>query len=127
MPPGARALTRTPDDAHSQAALSVSVSIPPRAAAEWPNIGQPFEMSAMMLTIVPPFACIQRLKTSRMKMKPPVRLFFTTVSKPLVEIVSRPVRYWPPALLTRPSMRPVPSSTRVIVAITPSSSRMSQA
>ena len=58
MPPGASALTRTPDDAHSQAAVSLSVSMPPRAAAEWPNIGQPLQMSAMMLTIAPPCAFI---------------------------------------------------------------------
>ena len=60
-----------------------------------------------------------------MKMKPPVRLLRTTASKPLVLIVFIGVRYCPPALLTRPSMRPVAARTPSIVAITDGSSRMS--
>ena len=47
--PGATALTRT--GAHSSAAVSVKLSMPARAAPEWPMPGMPPHMSAMMLTI----------------------------------------------------------------------------
>ena len=50
--PGATALTRT--GAHSSAAVSVKLSMPARAAPEWPMPGMPPHMSAMMLTIAPP-------------------------------------------------------------------------
>ena len=54
--PGATALTRT--GAHSSDAVSVKFSIPARAAPEWPMPGMPFHMSAMMLTIAPPWPSI---------------------------------------------------------------------
>ena len=50
--PGATALTRT--GAHSSAAVSVKLSMPARAAPEWPMPGMPPHMSAMMLTMAPP-------------------------------------------------------------------------
>ena len=50
--PGATALTRT--GAHSSAAVSVKLSMPARAAPEWPMSGMPFHMSAIMFTIAPP-------------------------------------------------------------------------
>jgi hypothetical protein len=61
-----------------------------------------------------------------MTMKPPVRLLRTTASKPLVEMLLASARYWPPALLTSPSMRPVAARIASTVAITAASSRMSQ-
>ena len=50
--PGATAFTRT--GAHSSAAVSVKFSMPARAAPEWPMLGMPFHMSAIMFTIAPP-------------------------------------------------------------------------
>ena len=97
--PGATALTRT--GAHSSAAVSVKLSMPARAAPEWPMPGMPPHMSAMMLTIAPPFGCaavastcraggrsfsIHWLTHSRANRKPPVRLLRTTVSQPLALI-----------------------------------------
>ena len=52
--PGATALTRT--GAHSQAAVSVKLSMPARAAPLWPMPGMPCHMSASMLTMAPPCA-----------------------------------------------------------------------
>src|SRR3984893_1042000 len=60
-----------------------------------------------------------------MTMNPPVRLLLTTASNPFVEIVFIAARYWPPALSTRPAMRPWSASTRSTVAMTACSSRMS--
>ena len=54
--PGATALTRT--GAHSSAAVSVKFSMPARAAPEWPMLGMPFHMSAIMFTIAPPWLFI---------------------------------------------------------------------
>jgi hypothetical protein len=34
--------------------------MPPRAAPEWEKYGQPCQISAIMLTIAPPWASIQR-------------------------------------------------------------------
>ena len=51
-------MTLTPAAAHSLAALSLRVSMPPRAAPEWAKFGQPCQMSAIMLTIAPPFCFI---------------------------------------------------------------------
>src|SRR6266851_3780053 len=62
-----------------------------------------------------------------MKMKPPVKLLRTTASNPLVEIAFSGERNWPPALLTRPSMRPYLASTASMAPTTMVSSRMSQA
>src|SRR5256885_498297 len=45
--PGATVLTRTPDEAHSVAAHSLRVNIPPREAAECEKCGQPGQMSAI--------------------------------------------------------------------------------
>jgi hypothetical protein len=59
MRPGATLLTRTPDAAHSHAALSVSEFIAARAAPEWAMPGRPIHMSALMLTIAPPCRSIQ--------------------------------------------------------------------
>jgi len=53
--PGATALTRT--GAHSIAAVSVKLSMPARAAPEWPMPGIPIHMSATMLTMAQPAAC----------------------------------------------------------------------
>src|SRR5437899_8044905 len=62
-----------------------------------------------------------------MKMKPPTRLVRTTASNPLVETSFSSERYCPPALLTRPSMRPWSASTVSTTRITPASSRISVA
>src|SRR6202041_1926692 len=51
IPPGATALTRTPEADHSQAAVSVSVSMPPRAAPEWANSGPPGQEFGDEITI----------------------------------------------------------------------------
>ena len=59
-----------------------------------------------MLTIEPPCCCIDCVKTSRLTMKPPVRLLRTTTSKPLALIAAAGEGNWPPALLNRPWMRP---------------------
>ena len=56
--PGAMALTRTLAAAHSKAAVSVRLTMPARAAPEWPMLGMPFHMSATMFTIAPPCARI---------------------------------------------------------------------
>ena len=56
--PGATALTRTPAAAHSPAAVSVKLTMPARAAPEWPMPGMPCHMSATMLTIAPPWSRI---------------------------------------------------------------------
>ena len=112
--PGATALTRT--GAHSSAAVSVKLSMPARAAPEWPMPGMPFHMSAMMLTIAPPRArlpssCIHWVMHSRAIRKPPVRLLRTTASQPLALIAASGAGNWPPALLTSASMRPWRAST----------------
>ncbi len=59
--------------------------------------------------------------------KPPVRLVRTTASQPFSEMSRSGAGNWPPALFTRPSMRPCAASTASTVAQTCSSSRMSQA
>jgi hypothetical protein len=56
MPPGATVFTRTPEPAHSQAAVSLNVSMPPREAPECAMSGQPCQMSAIMFTMAPPCA-----------------------------------------------------------------------
>ena len=56
--PGATAFTRTPDGAHSTAAVSVKLTIPPRAAPEWPMPGMLPHMSATMFTMAPPCSLI---------------------------------------------------------------------
>ena len=129
--PGATALTRT--GAHSSAAVSVKLSMPARAAPEWPMPGMPFHMSAMMLTIAPPrgaplpsSSSIHCVTHSRAIRKPPVRLLRTTASQPLALIAASGDGNWPPALLTSASMRPCAASTAATVACTAASSRMSQ-
>ena len=52
--PGATALTRTFATDHSLAAVSVKLTMPARAAPEWPMAGMPSHMSATTLTIDPP-------------------------------------------------------------------------
>jgi hypothetical protein len=49
-----------------------------------------------------------------------------TASQPLALMDSSGVMYWPPALLTRPSMRPWATTMAVMVVLTASSWRMSQ-
>jgi hypothetical protein len=49
-----------------------------------------------------------------------------TACQPLALIFSSGVMYWPPALLTRASMRPWACTASVTMALTPSSLRMSQ-
>ena len=61
--------------------------MPARAAPVCAMLGKPFRMSAAMLTIEPPCCSIDWVKTSRLTMKPPVRLLRTTTSKPLALIV----------------------------------------
>ena len=84
--PGATAFTRTPAYCHSTAAVSVRLSMPARAAPEWPMPGMEHHMSAMMFTTEPPLCSIHWVKHSRAMRKPPVRLLRTTVSKPFCEI-----------------------------------------
>jgi hypothetical protein len=50
----------------------------------------------------------------------------TTASQPLALMVSSGAMNWPPALFTRPSMRPCTSTIASTVFCTASSSRMSQ-
>ena len=119
--PGATALTRT--GAHSSAAVSVRLSMPARAAPEWPMPGMPPHMSAMMLTMAPPFGAslaavrfsIHCVTHSRAIRKPPVRLLRTTASQPLALIAASGAGNWPPALLTSASMRPWRASTAATV------------
>ncbi|MNP36158.1 hypothetical protein D3C76_1295240 [compost metagenome] len=80
--PGATALTRTPACPHSYAAVLVRLSMPERAAPEWPMPGMPPHMSASMLTMAPPCLLMDWLNTSRAIRKPPTRLVRITVSKP---------------------------------------------
>ena len=96
--------------------------------------GMPFHMSAMMLTIAPPrgapwpsSSSIHWVMHSRAIRKPPVRLLRTTASQPLALIAASGEGNWPPALLTRASIRPWASSTAATVACTAASSRMSAA
>jgi hypothetical protein len=56
--PGATAFTRTAACPHSQAIVSVRFSMPARAAPEWAIVGIPPHMSAMMLTIAPPWSAM---------------------------------------------------------------------
>src|SRR6266849_840898 len=58
-------------------------TIPARAAPVCAMLGKPFLMSAAMFTIEPPCFSIDCVNTSRLTMKPPVRLLRTTTSKPL--------------------------------------------
>ncbi len=53
MGPGATALRRTPDEAHSSAAVFVKFIIPARAAPEWPITAMPPHTFAIMFTIAP--------------------------------------------------------------------------
>src|SRR5262249_21800798 len=57
--PGATAFTRTPDEAHSTAAVCVKLSIPAPAAPACPMPGLECHISAVMLTIAPPWASIE--------------------------------------------------------------------
>src|SRR3954463_212756 len=100
--PGATALTRTPQDAHSNDAVIVRLLMPARAAPECAMPGMPLRKSAVMLTIAPPCLAMLWLNTSRIIRKPPVRLLATTASKPFLLIVAIGAGNWPPALLTRP-------------------------
>ena len=59
--------------------------------------------------------------------KPPVRLVSITACQPLALMFSSGVMYWPPALFTRPSMRPCAATMAVTTVRTASSWRMSQA
>ena len=52
--------------------------MPARAAPVCAMLGKPLRMSAAMLTIEPPCFSIDWVKTSRLTMKPPVRLLRTT-------------------------------------------------
>jgi len=126
--PGATALTRT--GAHSLAAVSEKFSMPARAAPECPMPGIPFHMSAMMLVMdmsfLPSCSIMCWLNTSRATRKPPVRLFRTTVSKPLPLIMFNGEGNWPPALLIRWSIFPCAARMSAMVSLTRSSSRMSQ-
>ena len=80
--------------------------MPARAAPVCAMLGKPFLMSAAMFTIEPPCFSIDWVKTSRLTMKPPVRLLRTTTSKPLALMLAAGEGNWPPALLNRPWMRP---------------------
>src|SRR5947208_3520425 len=57
--------------------------------------------------------------------KPPVRLLATTASHPFLPIPTSGIGYWPPALLTSPSIEPRSDEIRCTAAFTASSSRMS--
>ena len=105
--PGDTAFTRTPAKAHSCASVIVRLTMPARAAPVCAMVGKPFLMSAAMFTIEPPWLSIDCLKTSRLTMKPPVRLLRTTTSKPLALMSAAIAGNWPPALLNRPWMRPL--------------------
>ena len=119
--------------AHSSAAVSVKLSMPARAAPEWPMPGMPPHMSAMMLTMAPPRVArpSHRASTgehSRAIRKPPVRLLRTTASQPLALIAASGAGNWPPALLTSAVDAAVRAPARpATVACTAASSRMSQA
>ncbi|MND67817.1 hypothetical protein D3C80_592430 [compost metagenome] len=89
--------------------------------------GMPPHMSASMLTMLPPVLLRPWLNTSRATRKPPTRLVRTTASKPFWLIEASGAGYWPPALLTRWWMTPRSASTAATMALTASSSRMSQA
>jgi len=58
--PGATAFTRTPEAAHSTAAVSVKLVMPARAAPEWPMPTMLPWLSATRFTIAPPWSRIQR-------------------------------------------------------------------
>ena len=125
--PGATALTRTPNDAHSNDAVIVRLLMPARAAPECAMPGMPLRKSAVMLTMAPP--CCWKLcrNSSRIIRKPPVRLLATTASKPRLLMAIIGAGNWPPALLTRPCTTPSLATTSATLALTASSSRMSNA
>ena len=101
--------------------------MPARAAPVCAMLGKPFRMSAAMFTIEPPCFSIDWVKTSRLTMKPPVRLLRTTTSKPLALMAAAGEGNWPPALLNRPWMRPFRATIAAIASLTCASSRMSKA
>ena len=101
--------------------------MPARAAPVCAMLGKPFLMSAAMFTIEPPCFSIDWVKTSRLTMKPPVRLLRTTTSKPLALMLTAGEGNWPPALLNRPWMRPFFATIAAIASLTCASSRMSKA
>src|SRR3954465_11974633 len=85
-------------------------------------------MFAITLTIRPRFAAIIAwFATSRQTWNVPTRLFFTTARKPLGEMCCAGDGNWPPALLTRMSIRPSSPSTAVTNASTCAGSRVSPA
>ncbi|MNT10522.1 hypothetical protein D3C72_1453570 [compost metagenome] len=56
-----------------------------------------------------------------------MRLVWITASQPLAEMADSGVMYWPPALLTSPSMRPRAATMAFTASRTASSWRMSKA
>src|SRR5690554_7354825 len=127
-----------PKRAHSTAAVIVRFCMPARAAPECAIPGMPRDISARILTIAGaarPWSrcaarekdCIDCSKTSRASRNPPVRLVATTASQPFFEIYASGDGYWPPALLTSKSICLCAATISETIALTPASSRMSQA
>ncbi len=110
--PGATALTRMSNGAHSMASVWVRFSTPARAAPVCAMPGKPRAALAVTLTIAPERCGIMaRVATSRVMKKVPFRLLRITASQPRGEMCIAGEGNWPPALLTSRSMRPKRSST----------------
>ena len=71
-----------------------------------PHVGDDVDDGAAARLPLPSSSSIHWVMHSRAIRKPPVRLLRTTASQPLALIVASGAGNWPPALLTRASMRP---------------------
>ena len=97
-----------------------------RAAPEWTIPGIPLWGERVTLRILPLCWGMKALVAAAWVISQvPWTLSSITVRKPFGEIASAGLRNWPPALLTRTSIRPWRSSAPATKASTPSSSRMS--
>ena len=74
--------------AHSTAAVSVKLTMPARAAPQWPMPGMPFHMSATMLTMAPPCVAHPLRVALARHQEAAGEVGATTVSKPFCEMAS---------------------------------------
>jgi hypothetical protein len=99
--------------------LGWKLTMPARAAPLCPMPGMEPQMSATMLTMLPPFgpACRLQVTLARHQKAAGQVGVATTASQPLALMASSGVMYWPPALFTRPSMSAVGHATTAATVV----------
>ncbi len=127
--PGTSAFTWMPYGPHSTASVSVRLTTPALAAAEWAKPGPPVQAyEAAMLTIEPGVPAARwRRPNSRAHRKVPLRVMSTTVRQALGDMSSAGTGKLAAALLTSTWGIPKASAAASKAAATASASRMSHA